>query len=257
MPEDLERLREDGVRIVGGGDPERGVERRAIEQPGGGLGIHGPDHAPRPTETLPLDIDTVSVGSGADDEDADFFTSVVESPHAAHAPSAEHDLDTFLALGESTMDFAGLNNSKTSLSHFDIPPTRSASSSFSSDLPRHPPSSTPHLHDDSRRATSSFSGSLPVATLVALPSRSPSASPPQRPPVCLRSSRAGSLLLLRRVVLRVLLVVLRVACCRRQRRPPPQRYHHHHQRYPHRHHRRHRRRRRRVWDEKRSCSCWT
>lgn len=45
MPESLDGLCEDGVRIVGCGNPERGVERRSIEQPGSSFRIHRPDRS--------------------------------------------------------------------------------------------------------------------------------------------------------------------------------------------------------------------
>lgn len=42
MLESLDSLCKDGVRIFGRGNPERGVERRSIEEPGGSFRIHRP-----------------------------------------------------------------------------------------------------------------------------------------------------------------------------------------------------------------------
>ena len=43
MPERLDGLCEDGAGVVGRGDPERGIERRPVEQPGGGFRVHRAD----------------------------------------------------------------------------------------------------------------------------------------------------------------------------------------------------------------------
>ena len=45
MPESLDSLCKDGVRIVGCGNPQRGVERGSIEEPGGSFRIHRPDRS--------------------------------------------------------------------------------------------------------------------------------------------------------------------------------------------------------------------